>query len=89
MGGGGGGGGPWARGCERLPKPLRLKILKTPCNPRPSLGTLFRFPLRTPAAAARSEIKPEPYDPAAARALLEAFRTGAADALLFLKCAPP
>jgi sacsin len=48
-------------------------------------GTLFRFPLRTDATAARSEIKQEPYSPAAAMALLTSFREGATRTLLFLK----
>jgi sacsin len=48
-------------------------------------GTLFRFPLRTDATAARSEIKQEPYSPAAAMSLLASFREGATRTLLFLK----
>lgn len=48
-------------------------------------GTLFRFPLRSAAAAARSEIKPEAYSLTALKQLIEAFREGAPRTLLFLK----
>jgi sacsin len=48
-------------------------------------GTLFRFPLRTEATAARSEIKGEAYPPAAVLALMESFRESATRTLLFLK----
>ncbi len=37
-------------------------------------GTLFRFPLRTAAAAASSDIKSTPCTPEEVRQLLEAFR---------------
>lgn len=45
-----------------------------PPAPLPRAGTLFRFPLRTAAAAAVSDIKSTPCTPGEVRALLEAFR---------------
>jgi sacsin len=48
-------------------------------------GTLFRFPLRTDAMAARSQIKGEAYPPAAVRKLFELFRENATRTMLFLK----
>lgn len=48
-------------------------------------GTLFRFPLRSAAAAARSEIKPEAYSLPALHKLIDAFRESAPRTLLFLK----
>eukprot|EP00884_Botryococcus_braunii_P020227 jgi/Botrbrau1/6889/Bobra.67_3s0008.1 len=56
------------------------------CNLRSHFdGTLFRFPLRTEALAAKSEIKSTPYTPAEVEALFEAIRQQATSALLFLK----
>eukprot|EP00198_Chlamydomonas_reinhardtii_P000860 XP_001690195.1 predicted protein [Chlamydomonas reinhardtii] len=49
------------------------------------MGTLFRFPLRTAAAAAVSDIKSTPCTPGEVRALLEAFRRQLPAAMLFLK----
>eukprot|EP00850_Spirogloea_muscicola_P023646 SM000374S13842 [mRNA] locus=s374:6146:9305:- [translate_table: standard] len=51
----------------------------------PYSGTLFRFPLRSPAAAAVSEIKAEPCAPADVLALFAAFSALAPEALLFLR----
>ncbi|GLC59948.1 hypothetical protein PLESTB_001557000 [Pleodorina starrii] len=56
------------------------------CNMRERfMGTLFRFPLRGPAAAAASDIKTSPCSPADVAALLESFRRQLPAALLFLK----
>ncbi|EFJ44918.1 hypothetical protein VOLCADRAFT_118510 [Volvox carteri f. nagariensis] len=49
------------------------------------MGTLFRFPLRGPAAAAASDIKTTPCSPEDVAALLESFRRQLPAALLFLK----
>ena len=51
----------------------------------PFNGTLFRFPLRTPETAARSDIKNEPYPPGAVRDLLRTFQESVSHTLLFLK----
>ena len=51
----------------------------------PFNGTLFRFPLRTPDTAARSDIKNEPYPAAAVRDLLRTFQESVSHTLLFLK----
>jgi sacsin len=48
-------------------------------------GTLFRFPLRNAEAAKLSEIKTKPCTPSEVLALLESFKSDAANALLFLK----
>jgi sacsin len=48
-------------------------------------GTLFRFPLRTPAAAAESEISSTAYAPSDIETLLSAFREVAINFLLFLR----
>lgn len=47
-------------------------------------GTLFRFPLRSPALASRSEIKKEGYAPEDVISLFYSFSEVASDALLFL-----
>ena len=47
--------------------------------------TLNRFPLRTKHTAAVSEIKSEPYNPDAIKALLESFSEFAPQTLLFLR----
>ena len=48
-------------------------------------GTLFRFPLRTSAAASQSEIKKEAYPVEEVLQLVDKFRQMGPDALLFLK----
>ncbi|GLI60510.1 hypothetical protein VaNZ11_002673 [Volvox africanus] len=49
------------------------------------MGTLFRFPLRGPTAAAASDIKTSPTSSADVAALLDSFRRQLPSALLFLK----
>ncbi|XP_023004421.1 sacsin isoform X2 [Cucurbita maxima] len=51
---------------------------------KPFPGTLFRFPLRSPALASRSEIKKEAYAPEDVLSLFYSFSEVASDALLFL-----
>ncbi|GJP36737.1 hypothetical protein CLOM_g21211 [Closterium sp. NIES-68] len=48
-------------------------------------GTLFRFPLRSEAAAGRSEIKHEPCTPEDIKHLFKSFQRTATEALLFLR----
>lgn len=52
---------------------------------QPFDGTLFRFPLRTPEAAATSKLRPEAYTPDAVRDLLASIHARAAELLLFVK----
>uniref|UniRef100_A0A9I9DSX1 RING-type domain-containing protein n=1 Tax=Cucumis melo TaxID=3656 RepID=A0A9I9DSX1_CUCME len=51
---------------------------------KPFPGTLFRFPLRSPALASRSEIKKEGYAPEDVISLFYSFSEVASDALVFL-----
>ncbi|KAJ1463330.1 hypothetical protein M885DRAFT_610341 [Pelagophyceae sp. CCMP2097] len=63
---------PWAAlGCDLGDEPFQ--------------GTLFRLPLRSARAAARSDISKQSYDAASALELLQHFRGIADDVLLFLR----
>lgn len=62
-----------------------IYVFACSCTCLLAAGTLFRFPLRSAAAAAASDIKPAEAREADVHALLAGLRAGLPAALLFLR----